>query len=114
MKKTVLALAFSLFVAAPVAMAQFTGPSASPSPATVAELANVRIGNDVTLAGHIVEHQREDYYTFRDDTGDIRVEIDRRTWNGREVGPTDKVRISGEIERDWRGRYIDVERLDVL
>ena len=42
------------------------------------------------------------------------MEIDRRTWNGREVGPDDRVRISGEIERDWRGRYIDVERLDVL
>lgn len=115
MKKLPAAL-LSLLLALPAsaAMAQFTGPSASPPPATVAQAADARVGSDVTLTGHVVGHLRDEYYTFRDDTGDIRVEIDRRTWNGREVGPTDKVRISGEIERDWRGRYIDVERLDVL
>lgn len=29
----------------------------------------------VRLQGYIVEHIREDYYLFRDDTGDMRVEI---------------------------------------
>lgn len=96
------------------AFAQFTGPSSSASPSTVAGVADARLGSDVTLTGFVVEHQRDDYYTFRDDSGDIRVEIDRRTWGGRKVGPTDKVRITGEVERGWRGRYIDVETLEVL
>ena len=114
-KRIVFAFVFCLSVlSASAAMAQFTGPSASGPPTTVSAVGNARIGSYVTLTGNIVNHQCSDYFTFRDDTGEIRVEIDRRTWNGREVGPDDRVRISGEIERDWRGRYIDVERLDVL
>ena len=107
-------LSLLLVLPASAAQAQFTGPSASPQPVTVAQAADARSGSNVTLEGNVVGHLRDEYYTFRDGTGEIRVEIDRRTWNGREVGPDDRVRISGEIERDWRGRYIDVERLDVL
>jgi uncharacterized protein (TIGR00156 family) len=115
MKKSLATLAFCLsFLLAATAMAQFTGPSANPQPSTVAQAGDARVGSNVTLEGNVVGHLRDEYYTFRDASGEIRVEIDRRTWNGREVGPADKVRISGEIERDWRGRYIDVERLDVL
>lgn len=113
-KLSTVLLAVLLVLPASAALAQFTGPSNAASTTTVAGAHEVRLGRDVTLDGHVVEHLREDYYTFRDATGDIRVEIDRGTWKGREVGPSDKVRITGEVERDWRGRYIDVERLDVL
>jgi len=97
------------------AHAQFQGPSASVTEATVAQArSGLRVGSDVTLTGHIVDHVREEYYTFRDDSGSIRVEISPRLFAGRAVTPEDRVRITGEIERSARGRYIDVEALEIL
>jgi len=115
MKKSVAALVLGASVLfASGAMAQFTGPSNSGRPTTVAGAQDVRVGSYVTLTGHIVEHQRSDYFTFRDDTGDIRVEIASNVWQGRQVGPSDKVRIMGEVDRGRGGRYIWVKTLEVL
>ncbi|AKC86739.1 YgiW/YdeI family stress tolerance OB fold protein [Pseudoxanthomonas suwonensis] len=115
MKKTlaVLVLCLSTLLAS-AAMAQFTGPSASGRPSTVAEARDVRLGSYVTLTGHIVNHQRSDYFTFRDDTGEIRVEISSGVWGGRKVGPETQVRLMGEVDRGPAGRYIWVKTLDVL
>ncbi len=115
MRKSLFVLAFCLFgLLSSAAMAQFTGPSTAGRPATVAAAQDVRVGTYVTLTGHIVNHQRSDYFTFRDDTGEIRVEIAPNVWQGRQVGPTDKVRIMGEVDRGRGGRYIWVKTLDVL
>ncbi|GAB3511181.1 YgiW/YdeI family stress tolerance OB fold protein [Pseudoxanthomonas daejeonensis] len=116
MKRIVFAFALSLSVLSLSlpATAQFTGPSASPQASTVAAVGNARVGSDVTLTGNVVGHLRDEYFTFRDETGEIRVEIENKTWQGRKVGPEDKVRITGEIERGFGGRYIDVQTLEVL
>ena len=115
MKKTLAALAFCLsFLLAATAMAQFTGPGASGRPSTVAEAREGRLGSYVTLTGHVVNHQRSDYFTFRDETGEIRVEIGSNVWNGRKVGPNDKVRLLGEVDRGPAGRYVWVKSLEVL
>jgi uncharacterized protein (TIGR00156 family) len=115
MKKTLTALAFCLsFLLAATAMAQFTGPSASGRPATVAEARDARLGSYVTLTGHIVNHQRSDYFTFRDDSGEIRVEIEPGVFGGRKVGPDTRVRLLGEVDRGIAGRYIWVKSLEVL
>lgn len=93
------------------ASAQFAGPSAV---TTVEQTQTMRLGRDVTLEGFVVERLREDYYTFRDDTGEIRAEIERRLWRNRRVTSKTPVRLTGEIERDVRGRYISVDRLQIL
>jgi uncharacterized protein (TIGR00156 family) len=98
---------------APVAMAQFTGPSTAGRPSTVAETRDMRIGSYVTLTGNVINHLRGDYFTFQDATGEIRAEIHPSVWNGRKVGPTDKVQILGEIESGSGGRYIWVKTLTV-
>lgn len=113
MKKRMLLL-LALGLGTTAAMAQFTGPNAASQVITVSQVGNARLGSDVTLEGNVIERQREDYYTFRDATGDIRVEIERRVWRDRQVGPEQKVRITGEVERGWSGRYIDVDVLEVL
>lgn len=115
MKKLLLVLMFSVAATFAVgAMAQFTGPSASGPPATVAEARAARVGSYVTLTGQIVNHQRGDYYTFRDDTGEIRVEIGSGPWAGREIGPETRVRVMGEVDRGITGRYVWAKTLDVL
>lgn len=115
MKKLVAVLVFSASILfASGAMAQFTGPSNSGRSTTVAGAQDVRVGTYVTLTGNIVNHQRSDYFTFRDDTGEMRVEVAPSVWQGRKVGPNDKVRIMGEVDRGPGGRYVWVKTLDVL
>ena len=96
------------------ASAQFSGPSATGRASTVVDARDVRLGSYVTLTGHIVDHQRSDYFTFRDDTGEIRVEVAPGVFGGRKVGPDTKVRLLGEVDRGPAGRYVWVKSLEVL
>jgi len=93
-----LALVALLLSTAP-ASAQFTGPSVAGKEATAAEARRSPAGSYVRLEGAIVAHLREDYYRFRDASGEIRVEIGAAVWGGRKVGPSDTVRILGELDR---------------
>lgn len=96
------------------AAAQFTGPSAAGRASTVEEVRDVRLGTYVTVTGHIVAHQREEYFTFRDATGEIRVEIASSVWQNRKVGPETKVRLLGEVDRGRGGRYLWIKSLEVV
>lgn len=104
----------ALSMTAAPALAQFTGPSVQGQASTVADLANARLGRYVTLEGNIVAHQRADYYTFRDGTGEIRVEIPSAAFGGRQIGPDDGVRIMGEIDTGRTGRYVWVKSLNLM
>ncbi len=44
------------------------------------EAKTARFGAYITLTGKIVAHIREEYYLFRDETGEIRVEIENEFW----------------------------------
>ncbi len=101
-------------VLAATASAQFTGPSLAGRPSTVAQVQNARVGSYVTLTGNIVAHRREDYYLFRDGTGEISVEISASVFNNRKVSPESKVRLVGEIDRGIRGRYVWISSLEVI
>jgi uncharacterized protein (TIGR00156 family) len=96
------------------AWAQFTGPGATGQEITVAQIADTRLGSYVTVTGNIVAHQREDYFTFRDATGEIRVEIGNSVWQNRKIAPETKVRLLGEIDRGPAGRYLWVKSLQVV
>jgi uncharacterized protein (TIGR00156 family) len=106
-------MTLSAVVATP-AFAQFTGPDAQGAPSTVADARNARIGTYVTLEGNIIARQREDYYTFSDGTGEIRVEISQGTFAGQPVGPETRVRIVGEVDTGIAGRYVWVSSLQVI
>jgi len=118
-KSFIAAAAFCAAMTCAPSMAQFTGPSAKGAPpaareVTAATIDSAREGSHVTLTGNIVTHLGRDYFTFRDASGDLRVEIDDDIWRDRKIGPETRVRISGEVERDRRGFYVDVERLEVV
>ncbi len=112
MKNTYLLMALVL-LSAPT-LAQFTGPSVSGQASTVAQISQSRIGSYATLSGAIVAHQRGDYFTFRDASGEIRVEIESTVWKGRAVSPETKVRILAEIEQGSGGRYLWVKSLEII
>lgn len=96
-------------------MAQFSGPSVGgDQQATVEQANNVRMRTYLTLTGNIVEHVQKDYFTFRDATGSMRVEIENEIWQGRKINPDTKVSIFGQVDSDRRGRYLSVESLKVI
>lgn len=112
-RRQFLLMSLSAAVATP-ALAQFTGPNAQGAPSTFADARNARIGSYVTLEGNIVTRLREDYYTFTDGTGEIRVEISPGTFAGQAVAPETRVRIVGEVDTGLAGRYVWVSSIQVI
>lgn len=78
----------------------------------------------VTLEGHIINKigYKKDEYTFKDSTGEIRVDIDHDYFahHNVEVTPTTKVKIMGRVENEYDKRLrqshleVDVKRLDIV
>jgi uncharacterized protein (TIGR00156 family) len=95
------------------ATAQFTGPGAAAPVATVASLKNARLGSYHTVSGNIVAHQRANYFTFKDASGEIRVEIESAIFNNRPVSPETKVRLVGELDQGTAGRYLWIKSLEI-
>ena len=114
MKRSLLLATICLLLSA-TSFAQFTGPSATGRASTVEQARNAPIDTYVTVTGTIVAHLREDYYRFRDATGEIRVEIEPAVWRNRKIGPDTKVRLLAEVDRNAAGtRYLWVESLDIV
>jgi uncharacterized protein (TIGR00156 family) len=67
------------------------------------------------VIGNIVAHLRGDYFNFRDDIGEIRVEIEPEVWRNREVGADTTVRLLAEVDRNSAGTvYLWVQSLDIV
>ena len=93
---------------------QFVGPEVEGRVSTVQDANSARIGSYITVEGQIVDHLREDYYTFRDETGEIRIEVTDRVWGNRTVTPETQVRLLAEIDRNLTGRYLWVKSLEIV
>ena len=114
-RKSIVAIVVILILGvSSAAVARFVGPSVSGRDRTVEQVSSMRVGSYITLTGHIIEHQRNDFFTFQDDTGTIRVEIANNVWRNQDVSPETKVQIFGEVDRGLFGRYIWVEALTIL
>lgn len=87
----------------------FSGPNSSVTTVDAAK----RLQDDapVTLRGNIIQQNSDDDYTFKDSTGTISVDIDRKHWNGVNVTPNDVVEIIGEVDKGKKGVEIDVKQL---
>jgi len=97
------------------AAAQFSGPSAKGEAQTVAQAREESVGTYVSITGRVINRVREDYYTFADASGEIRVEIEPEAWRGREIGPDDQIRINAEVDRNIAGtKYLWVESFQVV
>lgn len=96
------------------AQAQFTESNSRRVATTVQQAKSARVGRDVDIRGFVKSQIRRDQYVFRDKTGEIRVEIEPEVWRGRKVTPQTRVRLTGDVDIDIRGRYISVDRLRIL
>ncbi|PEN11481.1 hypothetical protein CRI94_15730 [Longibacter salinarum] len=97
-------------------LAQYTGPGASPSPSTVAQvLEDPQDDQQVTLRGTILEQLSTEKYMFSDETGQIRIEIESDDFPKHEIGADTRIEISGEVENSFMRRpEIDVENITIL
>lgn len=113
--KLTLAVALALLLFSGSAHAQFSGPTAERTELTVEETREVRVGTYAVVTGQIINRLREDYYTLRDDTGEVRVEIAPGIWNNRPVTPETTVRLIVEVDSILMGRrYLWVESMEIV
>ncbi|MGC3962089.1 MAG: YgiW/YdeI family stress tolerance OB fold protein [Rhodocyclaceae bacterium] len=98
--------------AATPATGGFVGPTASMT--TVEQARSLRDDTFVVLEGRIEQRLGRDKYLFRDSSGTITVDVDDRRWNGQRVTPQDRVRIEGEVDKDWNSVEIDVKTITKL
>ncbi|MBF0751006.1 MULTISPECIES: YgiW/YdeI family stress tolerance OB fold protein [Pasteurellaceae] len=67
---------------------------------SVKQALSARDNSIVTLVGNISQQIDDDEYLFTDGTARIKVEIKNRVWNGLNVGPQDKIRITGKLDNE--------------
>lgn len=118
MKKIFLVL-FAMFVAVSSANAQFGGGFEGPrAPSlksiTVKQALSMRDDSMVVLTGKIVNSLGDEKYMFRDNTGEVMIEIDDEDWRGIKVTPNDTLEIVGEVDKEFMEQTkIDVKSFTV-
>jgi uncharacterized protein (TIGR00156 family) len=90
----------------------FNGPK--PGLASVAQAKALRDDAWVILEGYIIRQIGHELYEFRDDSGIIYVDIDDERWFGQTASPNTRIRIEGEVDRDWNRVKIDVKNIQIL
>lgn len=114
MKRTALALMVLPLLSTVAFATGYTGPGATPQVTTVAAALEAADDTHVVLEGQIVKRLQDELYEFKDATGTIQVEIDDEDWPGQKVSETAKVRLTGEVDKDFNSREIDVDRVELI
>jgi len=112
MVKLLSALFLSLSVST-VAFAGFVGPGSTTGLATVKSVHDMRDDDKVTLEGYIIKEIRSEHFIFKDTTGEIEIEIDNEDFKNITVTPETRVRISGEIDKEFMSVTIDVDTVEL-
>ncbi|MCC4833150.1 NirD/YgiW/YdeI family stress tolerance protein [Shewanella sp. 10N.7] len=86
----------------------FTGPSRGVVN-TAAKALEAKDDTPAVLTGYIVESLGDEEYRFKDDSGEIVVEIENDDWHGIQATPEIKLTIIGEIDSDWSSTSLDVD-----
>lgn len=113
-RHTALVLAASLL--AGIASAQYVGPSTAPIRLTIADVLKDPVDDaQVTFTGVIVKKVGTDKYLFPDGISQIRMEIDRKYFPATPLTDKTKVRIRGEVEKEFlESPEIDVDHLEIV
>ena len=109
MKKLIL-LSSIVLLSAPVYSAFIDNGSIT----TTRDVKSMKDNTPVQLEGYITKSLGDDKYTFTDNTGSIIVEIDDEDWKGIDVTPTDKVRLTGEIDKDLLKTKVEIKTVQKM
>ncbi|MCL1065767.1 NirD/YgiW/YdeI family stress tolerance protein [Shewanella olleyana] len=86
----------------------FTGPGRG-EVYSAAKALEAKDDTPAVLTGYIVESLGDEEYLFKDESGEIIVEIDNDEWKGISATPDTKLTLLGEIDRDWTSTSMDVD-----
>lgn len=130
MKKHAALIAIVMLASAPVLAAQqggFVDPNApaaqvkqggfnagQSSVVTIKQAEEMKDDSWVTVRGQLEKQVGDEDYLFRDQTGTMKVEIDDKRWNGVTVSPTDRVELTGELDKDFNSIELDVKQVKKL
>lgn len=95
----------------------FRGPISGAKADTVAKALELVNEAPVVLTGSLVSKDvaEKDIYIFKDDTGEVKVKIERKVFGGKDVTPETKIRIGGRVEKeDGKDIVIDVKNLEIM
>lgn len=96
------------------ALGGFKGPGLVSGVISVAQAKTFRNDAWVVLEGNVVRQVGKELYEFRDSSGTINVDISDKYWMGQNISPNDKVRIEGEVDKDWNSVEIDVTKVTLI
>ncbi len=72
-------------------------------------------GTIVILEGTITNQLQDDFYMFKDASGDVLVEIDEDIIGNRKVAPGSKVHLTGKVDkRNNNQAAVEVDELQIL
>ncbi|MBX3584840.1 MAG: NirD/YgiW/YdeI family stress tolerance protein [Rhizobiaceae bacterium] len=112
--KILLAAAVAVAMIPGQAGAQFAGSNLPGPKHTVVQLRDARVGDRVTVTGFIKNEIRRAQYLFQDETGEIRVRIEKEIWRGRKVTTKTRIKLGGRVQSDVRGRFIDAYYFQII
>ena len=78
------------------------------SQSRIQAVSSMHEGAWITLEGNVISQQQEEWYTFRDPTGTIKVRIPQKVWNGQHFDAQDLVRVSGPVSHENDGSILYV------
>lgn len=110
-----LCLVIFMVMTSTVVLAGFDGPGGEAPIHTVLEAEKAKDGQQIVLEGYLVKQLEDEHYLFKDASGEIEVEIDDDVFQDRNVNPTTKIRIQGELENSFfTGQSIEVDIMEII
>ncbi len=111
MKKVMLVLVAIMMVSPAYAGFQPAGQNAVTGLEVVTKMPDESF---VTVEGNIVKQIGKEKYLLKNGNATIAVDIDDELiWNVT-ITPNDKVRITGEVDRDFRGVELEASRVEII
>jgi len=92
----------------------YVGPGAANIATTAAAALQAADDTPAVLQGNIVRRIKKERYEFQDATGTVQVEIDDDDWPPQPVSEKTVVKLTGEVDRNWRGVEVDVDFVEIV
>lgn len=78
---------------------------------SVSAALNAKDDTPVILTGSIVKQIDKDDFIFKDSTGEIQIDVNKRAWKGQTITPKDTIEIRGKVDKEWSKTEIDVRHV---
>ncbi|GHB11096.1 YgiW/YdeI family stress tolerance OB fold protein [Shewanella indica] len=98
------------------ALAAYSGPGVENRVITASQVEQAKDDTLVELTGYLVKSLGDETYLFRDDSGEVKVEIDHKLWRNinADVKESTLVKLTGEVDKEWNGNEVEIESITLI